>query len=1400
MITKACLIFSLFLLAGLSEALELPVEKWRPENYEQITAAGKTFQGRTICVRGKKSPFLFSPELSLPEDSYVLLFRMRSSKAGNGKLYYRSKGEVFQEAKVCLFTVRPTKEFLSYYFPLKKCAPLQFRFDSVYQDAAEIAIEGFVLLPRDELPRLEDWRVESADEVRRSEVLLELKTRFAAQKTATYLFTPVLNHEIGNYELCFEMASDTSGRGKLFYRYGSEKFTDGNGVFFPVRAGSGFQSYRLPVPAGKENLTQLRLGPLYADQARIQIRNLRLRKVQRKDGIPVISSRRNFKGVPAVVFAEGKKAPLVLPAKSRHSCSSPKGMINFPSENGKYVLSVSYASNAASVMDLVIHPSDAFRKKMSPISVSLTLPPSQNGRFEKEITLPESSVSFFLNLERIQTESPLKIESLELNPVWLPGGRWSSWRGKWIWLPEPDWKSQQAGFRKRFRLDRRPASAVLQINADDVVAELYVNGKKVPPGPNSETCYSTDLHEIARYLQGGENVIAVRTLDHGGDRGLYCELAVYDPGKPCRLICSDETFKVSPRFPEGWYQNDFDDSEWLPAASQKSFLAPQSVQHEHLGEKRFLAHRDFSTSVQGDLLNVSFSLLPETEQLSLEGVLHGENGEYALPELRLHGKKGAWCRIERQWTLPRGIPDGTYRLKLNFADCIPVGSPMESELRISGRDVKNEFPQCRIFYKNHRVPMISVNGRVEPLLHCWESEMTLKKNIIRNSAASDVHQYWAGIRFVWKASGDYDFSSIDTMCARILKHDPKALILLQIPVGTSLYENKSMKTWNRLHPNELVRDASGSTNLKIFGSKTGESAASWASVLWQEEACRILRSAVEYVRKKPYASHIIGFFPCAGLGHEWVYYGAHNRLYVDYSEPFQKGFRNFLKSQYGNIRTLNAKYGASYGDFHEIALPTPQERDLDSNHSLIHPQTRRKLIDFRRYFSWLTASVLEKLGRCVKEASGGKLLFGSYYGYTVYVETPDWNESGHFELGRLLKSPDIDFLVSIVSYANRIAGGESGAMTAVASFPIHGKGAVIQSDLRTHHAVGASFGVLKNVLESCEVIKRELAWTLVSGAAFEYGYYGRGWIAGDSRLMELVGRGQCLSRELSQMPETPRKQYDRAALIIDEESTFHTIQRSSLQRLFVKDLMRILPHSGFGFDVYLASSLPRIADRYQFFIFANSYHISDARKAFIEKNLKKNGNTLVFLHAPGVSDGEKLDLRRVQDLVSIRMRAREGSVAGIARMEKDAFPRGILFGSGKNRLAPVLETLEGDVAARFTENGIPALTVKKFPAWTSIYSMSPFLTPEIWQGIARASGLWIYNTNTYDSTMAAGNLFAVHTLQGGTREFRTPPGTERVRELFTGCEYPVRNGTFTIETEPLSTWLFLCLGKDQSAI
>ena len=34
--------------------------------------------------------------------------------------------------------------------------------------------------------------------------------------------------------------------------------------------------------------------------------------------------------------------------------------------------------------------------------------------------------------------------------------------------------------------------------------------------------------------------------------------------------------------------------------------------------------------------------------------------------------------------------------------------------------------------------MISVNGRVEPLLHCWESEMTLKKNIIRNSAASDV--------------------------------------------------------------------------------------------------------------------------------------------------------------------------------------------------------------------------------------------------------------------------------------------------------------------------------------------------------------------------------------------------------------------------------------------------------------------------------------------------------------------------------------------------------------------------------------------------------------------------------------------------------------------------------------
>ena len=1400
---KAFFCMAAFSAASLLFSMELPVGSWKAVNYKNTSGSGDSFKGVTVMVPQKLSPFLFSDELKVPRGKYVFSFKMKSSMGGTGNLFFRGQGGIFNEAERVQFSVRASEDFKDYRLYLPECVPVEFRFDAVYRNDAAVEIAGFTLAEADALPSVAEWTPESFSDVKIKDGVFEAETQFVSGKTASYLRSPEIRFKPAGKALCFEMSADVSGRGKLFYRYGNGKYTDANGIFFNVAGDRTFKTYRFLIPENADDVTEFRLGPIYSAGAAVKIKNLRFENVSGAKLLQSLPSQANFKGRPAIVYLSSDSSYLGASGSGRQTfrpgektgISTGTGLVNFSSDNGNYFVEFDYKTARGASLRMRVIPRDAFGQDGKEFSVPLAFSASEKGRFKSRIFLPEETVSFQIFLDSFQGDSPLELVSFKMEPEWLPGGKWSPWRADWIWLPEPKWNSSRAWFRRGFELENKPCSAILQVDADDVVEEMYVNGTKVPVGPNAANCFATDVFEIAPLLKSGKNVIAFKARDNGGSRGFLCELASYNPGKPCSLLLSNDKFKVADKEYDGWSAPDFKDAAWDNAAVQTSILQPHRMTYTYLGEKSFLENCNWTAQCSGNKIKVALSLSPVRENLVLEAVLaNGE--EYFLGDARLvpAGNNSFEC----EFTVPENLPGGKYTLKLNFRDTIMKSGTMQSAVDIRREKIVRELPDCKVTYLNYRVPMVSVNGRLETLIHSWEPEATLSDTIIRNSAAAGVHQYWIGVCFNWKAPGEYDFSSIDTACAKILKLDPKATILLEIPVGTSLYESRSLMAWNKLYPNELVRDEKGNAKLDIFGSKYGLEVASWASEIWQEEACTIMRKAVEYVKKQSYASNIIGFFPLAGLGHEWTFYGAHSKLYVDYSEPFKKGFRNFLKEKYGTLSALNQKHNAKYASFDAVELPTPAERDLDADNSLLDPVTRRKLIDYRQYFSFLTASVIDKLGATVKKASGGRSLFGTYYGYTVYVDVEWWNETGHFNLARLLKSPNVDFLVSIASYSNRTAGGESGQMTAVGSYPIHGKASIIQSDLRTHRAVGGSYGVLNDVRESCGVVKRELAWTLVTGSSFEYGYYGAGWISGDTRLMQLVAKAQKISYELAEAPQTKAvRHYDRAAIIVDEESSYQTLQRANLQRLFVKDLMRIIPHSGFGFDVYLASSLPLIADRYKFFVFTNCYKMTEAQKSFIDKHLKKDGNTLVFQHAPGVTDGARLLPERVSEVTGIRMKLLDKSVSALAKIEKHPVMNGLapnsLFGSDKTKITPGFETLEGEVLARFVDSGTPALTLKRFKDWNAVHSMTPLLSAEIWQALGRLAGVHIYNTDTSDATMAADNLFAVHTRYAGERTFHVPVGTKTVKELFTDKVYPVADGEFTLCAEAFSTWLFLCM-------
>jgi hypothetical protein len=97
----------------------------------------------------------------------------------------------------------------------------------------------------------------------------------------------------------------------------------------------------------------------------------------------------------------------------------------------------------------------------------------------------------------------------------------ADWKAQWIWLPESE-SSDMMLARKTFDLANVPEDASLSITASSRY-ELFVNGKTVARGPARCAPHhqSYDVHPVARFLQAGKNVIAVRVHYQRGTVAYY---------------------------------------------------------------------------------------------------------------------------------------------------------------------------------------------------------------------------------------------------------------------------------------------------------------------------------------------------------------------------------------------------------------------------------------------------------------------------------------------------------------------------------------------------------------------------------------------------------------------------------------------------------------------------------------------------------------------------------------------------------------------------------------------------------------------------------------------------------------------------------------------------------------
>lgn len=817
------------------------------------------------------------------------------------------------------------------------------------------------------------------------------------------------------------------------------------------------------------------------------------------------------------------------------------------------------------------------------------------------------------------------------------------WKGSWIWQKQEE-KIKNRYFRKMFFLSNTVKNANLLITADDAVTEIYLNGKPLDEGKYSKSLWEIDRYDITSFLLPGNNLLAIKASNIGGPGSIICEAAFYLDNNTHQFIKSDNSFKTSDTFSKGWHQTAFVDSIWSNAVEYG--MPPVSpwyhLDHCYMGPKKQVFLKKFIFPAQCDLgKNIAFSCMYAgiNEEMNLVLYLITPDGR----RIRVFSKRinnhtpSDDVSIAGAFIMPDWLDTGIYTAEIGFleGESTPLHNAVKSFTALRAAESTLGFPSVKTAFKEGGIPFITINGTEYETMHkytCVNGFIEKKLGLCRDN---QIHVYWFHLfRWGYNAQGKYDFSKMDDECLKLLSIDPSAYFLIQIPVDS--FHNPEMMEWNNANSQELVKDEKNNTVLSVHNLP--QQVPSYASVKWRNEQKKNLTAVVSHLSGSKFAARVIGLMPLSGLGAEWVYWGAHNKLYTDYSEPFRKSFADWHKIKYTNIVLYNQRFNSRLADFNAISLPSKSDRLSKDIFSLLHPIKQRPLIDFRQHFSDLTAEAILDFGKTVKEASGRKILYGTYYGYNTYVNTPNWNESGHFSQKKLLESPDIDFLVSLVRYDNRDVGQESGFMIPEASLKLNRKLASVQADIRTLNAAGRSdYGRLYTLQDTLAVIKREFSIALIKGAAHEFGYYGHGWYASDHRLMDVMGKARRIENEMRGIARTSADPKSSFAVIVCDDSSYYSSQDSFLQLYAVREQMRNFPHSGAGFDVYLLSDIEKIPE-YRCYIFLNTFYISQKNIDYINKNLKKDKKTLVWIFAPGCQSETEINFNRSESITGFKLR------------------------------------------------------------------------------------------------------------------------------------------------------------------
>ncbi len=697
-----------------------------------------------------------------------------------------------------------------------------------------------------------------------------------------------------------------------------------------------------------------------------------------------------------------------------------------------------------------------------------------------------------------------------------------------------------------------------------------------------------------------------------------------------------------------------------------------------------------------------------------------------------------------------------------------------------------EYQGRRVFYVDGRpaAPMgYHLIGRCSS--NPWEEDA---QRHLRQFAEAGCRLFFCDVwlRDVWRADRTLDIAQVKRQMTSIAAVHPDAAVIIRL--GT-----EAPGWWLEQNPVERIGFAlqAGAEIPEAVRTKVAEyRRASFASRLWRDETAEAMCRLVGEVAASPEGRALVGVHVGGGEWGEWFYPGF--EFEPDTGPAMRRHFREWLAEKYGTDAALQAAWADSAVTLQSAEIPDVAERFQTSERMFRDPTKEQKAIDYYKCHQELVADTPLEFCRRLREVFPRPLIVGIFHAYFFHLshQAP----GGHLEMHRVLESPHVDYLASPFSYEfdARYIGGSGHLRCLSETVRAHGK--LWMSEIDHPTLVGDHFGrpwpfAPENIADSVATMRRNAAPVLTQGQGmwwYDFGPAGQNGAGGWWDHPELMAEAKRLHTLANQMLERPWRSEADVLIVYDTECFYHlgamylgfynqshhwcrteTLSFEAANRT-VADAYR----SGVAFDTLHINDLERISlERYKVIVFAFTPYLSARHTAAIRGCVLTPGRAVVWVYAPGYTDGKALSTERITAVTHVKVERidtslppqlllREGSLApGFPETRIDCSIQDAWTG-------PVFHVVDEAAVSLgyYAGSRRVALARKSVNCVDTWYCAMPLRNPSVMREIFRAAGAHIYNQKN-DALHVGGGLLCLHTETGGRRDITLRSGKKVVLEL-----------------------------------